>query len=496
MAMLSNILTQKANRCIRLFLLAAIIFSVQSANAQSGADKKNKIAYSHFLNFQLDSCRRSIAEVSPSPWSFYQELLVISTRLFIADDSDYYKSSKHIESDLLDKLKGLNFADDYKNFLRSEIKLHWAILKLKNDEEFASFWSLKQAYNIAKENVELYPNFLPSYKTLGLLHVLYSASPDKYDWILALFGIEGNTSAGLAELDKVYISHSPYALESGLMLALLNTYILNSPKLGTEIMANVYGENRYLLVEYAYALILMKNAQSEKALNIILEAEHSHPQPFVLPQMYYLKGEILLQKNLLEESIENYKLFLSHQKGKNLVKDANYKIGICKLMQGYPDKANNYFDASQKNGWAKNEADKNALKMLEASSFSPNELYQLRYAIDGGFYNKAKIIIENIDASKLDDHDKCEFYYRSARYYHKTNNNTAAIKRYEKTIKLQKQNNWYFAPNSALQLGLIYLSENKKELAKKYLKLANEYSDYPYQNSIRQKVKVALKELN
>ncbi len=494
MAMLSNILTQKANRCIRLFLLVAILFFVQTSFAQNNTSKSEN-TYAQLLNFQIDSCLNSIKGLPQNPWSFYQEILITSTQLFIEDDSDYYKSKKYIESDLLEKLRKLNFTEDYTNFLRSEIKLQWALIKLKYGDEFSSFWSLKQAYNIAEENIKQYPGFLPSYKTLGLLHVLYSASPDKYDWILALFGIEGNTSAGLAELDKVYNSHSPYALESGLMLALLNTYILNSPILGTEIMANVYGENRYLLVEYAYALILMKNAQSEKALNIILEAERSHPQPFVLPQMYYLKGEILLQKNLLEESIENYKLFLSHQKGKNLVKDAYYKIGICKLMQASPDEANEYFDASQKNGWAKNEADKNALKMLETSSFSPNELYQLRYAIDGGFYDKAKIIIEKTDASKLNDHDKCEYYYRSARYYHKTNNKTAAINRYEKTIKLQKQNNWYFAPNSALQLGLIYLADNNVESSKAYLNLANEYRDYPYLNSIRQKVKVALKEL-
>ncbi len=496
MAIISNIIILKANHCIRLFLLTSILFFVQSANAQSEADKNNQIAYSHFLNFQLDSCQYSIAGGSTNPWSFYQEIMVISTRLFIEDDTDQYKAKKHIESDLLEKLKVLNFSEDYTNFLRSEIKLQWALIKLKYGDEFTSFWSLKQAYNIAKENVEKNPKFLPSYKTLGLLHVLYSATPDKYDWILALFGIEGNTNLGLAELRKVNNSQSPYAIESGMILALLNTYILNSPQEGVEIISDIHSENEYLLIDYAYALILMKNAQSEKALTIIEAAEGYYTQPFVLPQLYYLKGEILLQKNLLNEAIVNYNLFLSHQKGENLIKDAYYKIGICKLMQELSDEANKYFAVSKKNGWSKNEADKNAQKMLETSNFSTSELYQLRYAIDGGFYDRAKLIIDKIDTSKLNDHNKCEYYYRSARLHHKIHNMDIAINYYIKTIEMQKQNNWYFAPNSALQLGLIYISENKNELAKKYLKLSNEFSNYPYQNSIRQKVKVALKELD
>lgn len=495
MAMLSNILTQKANHCIRLFLFASILFFVQSANAQSEADIKNKIAYSHFLNFQLDSCQRSIAEVSTNPWSFYLELLIISTRLFIEDDTDQYKAKKHIESELLEKLNMLNFSEDYTNFLHSEIKLQWALIKLKYGDEFSSFWSLKQAYYIAKENIEKNPEFLPSYKTLGLLHVLYSATPDKYDWILSLFGIDGNTNLGLAELLKVKNSQSPFAIESGMILALLNTYILNSPQEGVEMMAGIHLENEYLLIDYAYALILMKNGQSEQALTVIEAAEGYYPQPLVLPQLYYLKGEVLLQKNLLIGAIENYNLFLSHQKGKNLIKDTYYKIGICNLMQEQPDYANKYFNASKKNGWAKNEADKNAQKMLETSNFSPKELYQLRYAIDGGYYDNAKSIINGIDTLMLNDHNKCEYYYRSARLYHKTKDISVAINYYIETIKMQKHNNWYFAPNSALQLGLIYISENKNGLAQKYLKLAKEFSDYPYQNSIRQKVKVALKEL-
>ena len=209
-----------------------------------------------------------------------------------------------------------------------------------------------------------------------------------------------------------------------------------------------------------------------------------------------MKGEILLQKGLLHEAIDNYQMFLEMHTGNNLVKDAYYKIGICHLIEGLPNMAEKNFEESRRRGWAKNEADKNAENALESNRFSANELYQLRYATDGGFYEKAIIIKEEIDTIKINDQDKCEYYYRSARLFHKKGDNEAAVEYYKKTIKFQKNENWYFAPNSALQLGLIFHQKNDKETAIRYLILVSDYSGYPYQYSIRQKAKTALKEIS
>ena len=495
MVIFFKISISKANHRIRLFLLAPILFFFHLTNAQSDSNINLQTAFSQFLNFQLDSCSESLTVIPPSPLTFYLEILVTSANIFIKDDFDQYKANKSLESELLEKLNELNFSDSYTNFLKSEIKLQWAILKLKNGEEFSSFWSLRHAYNIAKENVIKNPEFLPSYKTLGLLHVLYGVFPDKYNWILSILGIEGNVHAGLSELDKVYKSDQLLSLECGITVALLQAYLLNDPVEGADQMRIIHAKKKQLLIDYAFALILMKNAQSERALNIIDDSEYIYTQPFILPQLYYLKGEVLLQKGHLDEAIKNYQIFISRHEGQNLVKDTYYKIGVCYLIKDMPDSTKKYFERSWQKGWAKNEADKNAKNALESDHNSTKELYQLRYASDGGFYEKALKIHEQIDTINLNEHDKCEYYYRTARLYHKTGNIENAVSNYHKTIKFQKNTNWYYAPNSALQLGLICLSENNNETAIEYLQLVNNYSGYPYQNSIRQKVKTTLKEL-
>ncbi|MCK5700302.1 MAG: hypothetical protein KAI29_04090 [Cyclobacteriaceae bacterium] len=495
MAIFLKILIPKANQCIRLFLLALIIhFTASQIKAQDNTSLQ--VSYHQFLNFQLDSCRESLQEVSRNPLSFYLEVLLTSTTVFIEDDYKKYKELKILESELSEKLDHSNFPEAYINFLKSEIKMQWAVLKLKNGEEFSSFGSLKQAYNIAKENVANNPEFLPSYKTLGLMHVLFGAFPDKYNWILSILGIDGNIPLGISELEMVYDSNNFLSLESGLTIALLQSYLLNAPNKSVDLMRSIHGKQSQLLVDYSFVLALLKNAQSEKALSIIEDSEQKYPLPFAIPQLYYVKGEALLQKGLIDEAITNYQLFLSLHSGQNLIKDTYYKIGICYLIKGNQNQQQKYFEESRQNGWAKNEADKNAQLALQSAYVSTKELYQLRYATDGGFYTDALKIHETIDTTKLDNQGKCEFYYRSARLFHKTSSVSDAITYYQKTIKIQKTKSWYYAPNSALQLGLIFISEKNNEEALTYLKMINEYNGYPYENSIRQKAKTASKEID
>lgn len=487
---------KKANITIRLFLFAPILFFVIPTNAQPHNEIKIQFAYSQFLNFQLDSCRKSLTQIPTSPFAFYLQTLLTSTNIYIEDDFEQYNKNKKIESELLEKLNKLNFSDAYANFLRSEIRLQWALLKLKNGEDFSSFWNLKKAYNLAKENVSENPEFLPSYKTLGTLHLLFGVLPDKYNWILTIFGIEGNVQTGLSELEKVYQSNNFLSLECGITIGLLQAYILNETGKSADLINLIHEKGNQLLIDYAYALILMKNAQSEKALKVIHDAEYTYEQPFVLPQLYYLKGEILLQKGMLDAAIKNYQLFISKQCGQGLVKDAYYKTGICYLIKNQAELAEENFDDSMKKGWAKNEADKNAKNALTSQYHSTKALYQLRYATDGGFYETALNIYKHIDMIKLDEQNKCEFHYRSARLFHKTGDIKKAVHAYQKTIYSQENKKWYFAPNSALQLGMIYRSKNNYEEAKKYLNMVADYQGYPYQYSIKQKTKTTLKQLD
>lgn len=495
MAKFYKILFNKANLCIRLFLLIYFISINLPAEAQKNAAELQS-SYRHFLNFELDSCSKSLEKKTHDPLAFYLRALISSAKVFIKDDIEYYKSNKSTENDLLDSLEKSPFSEAYKTFLKSEVKLQWAILKLKNGDEFSAFWSLKQAYALAKENVKKYPDFIPSYKTLGLLHIMFGVFPDKYDWILSLFSIDGDIDKGLEELDNVRKSDSFLSLEASITKSMAYAYLLNQPEQGAMIMNDLHKMNKALLVDYAYTLILMKNAQSSIALNIIIDAHHYYHQPFNIPQLYYVQAETLLQKGQYVDAIKFYKRFLTVNKGKNLIKDSYFKIGICFRIMNMETKAITYFRKSKEYDWAKNETDKNAALILESENPLHTKLLQLRFATDGGFYENAFAIHGKIDTTKLNDHDNCEYLYRSARLFHNTGNIQKASEYYQQTLDAQHVKTWYYAPNAALHLGLIFISKGEDEKAKNTLKLIDHYSGYPYQNSISQKAKSALRQLN
>jgi len=474
-------------------LLLSILLISLKVSAQE-TEKLNN-AWEKYFDLQFDSCAYYIDSAMDFNSRYLYHLLQ-ATKVFMKDDLTFYKTNKHLEDNLLDELAQLKFKEEESNFLKSEIKLQWAIIKLKNGDEFSAFWNLKQAHSLAKANYKAHPEFISSYKTLGLLNVLFGILPDKYHWILSLFGIDGDISKGMDLLTKAEQNINFLSMEVTLTKALLYSYLLNSPKKGAAHMGLKYKKTSPLLVVYAYALVLMKNAESEKALSVVREYDAKGSSFELLPQMYYVLGEIYLQKGLPDTALTYYHQFLITHREQNLVKDTNYKIGLCHLLTDREDSVKKYFDISRNISRAKNEADKNANYMLNLHFDINKELIKLRYATDGGYFDNALMIRNNIDTMKFNTHDQCEYAYRSARLFHKTGKIERAIYYYMQTIKRQEKNHWYFAPNSALQLGLLYDKKGNEEQAVYYLKQVNDYSSYNYENSIKQKAKTALKAMD
>lgn len=92
--------------------------------------------------------------------------------------------------------------------------------------------------------------------------------------------------------------------------------------------------------------------------------------------------------------------------------------------------------------------------------------------------------------------EKTEYNYRKARLADKTGDLFTAKLYYSRTVSMSGTRPWYFAPNSALQLGYIAKSNNDTVAAKKYFELALSYKNHAYKNSIDGKAKSALEQLN
>ncbi len=124
------------------------------------------------------------------------------------------------------------------------------------------------------------------------------------------------------------------------------------------------------------------------------------------------------------------------------------------------------------------------------------KLTKARYAIDGGYYEQARQILESLEPQEIPTkRDQVEYFYRKARLSHKLNDVETAKSFYQQSIDLSGDEEWYYAPNACLQLGYIFWSEDDATLARSYFNKAMSYSKHEYKNSIDSKAKSAIAQI-
>jgi tetratricopeptide (TPR) repeat protein len=342
-----------------------------------------------------------------------------------------------------------------------------------------------------------FPDFAPIKKTSAVLEILIGAIPDKYNWVLSIMGMEGSIKKGLGDLQTLRSEKNPFQLEANLLLAIIQGYVLHktdSAVAGMKMIRSLHPENA--LVDFLTASLMIKNAESDEALPIVQQLE-VNTKAIPLTFSYYLKGEIYLQKADYLNSITSFRWFINNYTGQNCIKDAWYKIGLCYWLNGNSNDAREVFKQAKTEGKENAEADKYAARCLVETELPNIKLSKVRYYTDGGFYVLAQEQLNAIHEPDIPTtRDKVEFAYRTARLNHNTSKIDSAVENYKKTIALNGNNAWYFAPNACLQLGYIFLAKGDTASAKDYFQGARDYPRHEYKNSIDSKAKSALSQLS
>lgn len=62
--------------------------------------------------------------------------------------------------------------------------------KIKFGDNLSAVFEVKKAYTLLLDNQKKYPDFKPNVKSLGLLHTIFGAVPDKYKFGAKLLGLK------------------------------------------------------------------------------------------------------------------------------------------------------------------------------------------------------------------------------------------------------------------------------------------------------------------
>ncbi len=440
--------------------------------------------YNSFLNLEFEKTRASInTKANLSSFDIYVDNLNDCTELILNEDRskyDSYKKRYQNRIDLLDDLPD----EPIKGFVASEIRLQWAFISGKFGNNWNAFWTLRKALIHIEDNISAYPEYLPNYRTQGLLNIVLDLVPDNRKWLLNFFSMSGDFEKGYDQLKSSTTISSPFAEESKAILALVDSYILEK---STEIDSI----QNQAVFRYLRGLTLAKqHVATEAATSFETLSDDLSIKPYLLAEAYFNSARY-------EEAVEMYSRFLANPSVENYRKDAFLKIGLSIWFdQDNEDKAKEFVERARAETKADSEVDKNAQRILERIEELNKEFMMLRYALDGGDYARAQSMISKIENQDLTDYQALEFDYRKARYYQLTNQHEQAIESYTKVIETGNRfKEAYFVPYSYLQLGRIYESQNNLEAAKMYYENTLEFEDHTYKQSIDLKARVALNEL-
>ncbi|WP_084439656.1 tetratricopeptide repeat protein [Dyadobacter alkalitolerans] len=487
-----------------LALLLACAISVQAEDLQYDVIFTPKLqkAYFDIQKLRLPSARALInAERSTektNPFIPYLDNYADLHYLLISEDKKAYRELSQLENPRLQAIGNLPDNSPYKRFLQAEIRLHWAFAKLKFGNEVSGSWEIIKAYKLLEENKKRFPDFLPTLKSLGLLHVLIGSIPENYGWVAKILGLKGNIQNGISELRIVEKEVPFFKQEAELIDLLLHAYTLQlSPAQQTRLRQWPKQQPDNLLIHFFATTVLMKEGKTDEATQFLADAPSGDPY-ISFPFLEYLKGEINLQKGNYKQASEHYTLFLKRYNGFNYIKDGHLKLFMSHWLNDEDQQANVYIKKVKAAGSAIIEADQLAERIAAeflSGTISPRQkvLYKARYATDGGYLKTASALIETVtEKSFISTEEKAEFNYRKGRILQKSGQAASAIPYYNRALTIAQQEAAGFGAASALQLGYIFLEKNDKPNAIAHFKKAMAFKKHEYKNSIDNKARAAL----
>lgn len=417
-------------------------------------------------------------------------------KLYINDNEKLYTTIAPKFEMRLDKLETGNKNSPYYLYTQADIHLQSALCKIKFGDYFSAVFEVKKAYSMLLDNQKKYPAFKPNLKSIGLLHTIFGAVPDKYKFGAKLLGLKGSIDQGLKELNTVMQDDNfEFKEETVIMYTLLVLHLQKDKSTAWNMIENAnitLGDN--LLNHFIAATVAKHTGKNDKVIAILTNiptGKEYYPFPF----LDFLLGDAKLNK--LDANADVFiKKFIDNNKGRSYQKEAYRKLAWFALINGNADA----YKANMKNILAIKDAptdeDKSSQKEAVQNYLPNKELLKARILFDGAYFEKALLVINTINPNKLTDtRSQIEYYYRKARIYDEMKNTNEAVKNYLLTIQKGESFSYYFAANACIKLANIFEFQKKKNNAITYYQKAIDLDKDEYTNSINAEAKAGLNRL-
>jgi len=385
-------------------------------------------------------------------------------------------------------------------YSQSLIYLQSGVARIKFSEYVNAGLDINRAYRLLIENQRKFPDFIMNKAGLGILHALIGTVPAKYKWAIRSLRFEGTIPEGNSEIKEAYmqVASDPklsFLLPETAFLLSFVTLNLSADipaalslveKLSATSLTKANKESP--LVVYMFANIYARAGENDKVIKLLTEFRFAADQ-YPFQYLNYMLGVAKLNR-LDVDACYPLLNFLGSFKGKNYIRSAYMHLAWYYYIQNEPEQYNVYVERIKLRGNDLVDNDREALTFAGQKSKPDLPLLKSRLLCDGGYYARARYELEGFKTA--DKRSRIEYTYRLGRIYHNWGKTDEAIPYYEETIKNGDKLPYYFAANSALQLGMIYENSNKFTLAKTYYSKVLDMQFEEYQFSISNKAQAGL----
>lgn len=501
--------TQSVKRSSWLFplLLGVLLLPRSSPLVAQGHFEFSPLArqaYEEVTSLRFAAARQSLRELERrEPQNLIYHLVdnyLDFFTLFIDEDQNAFRRLEQNKAQRLQAIRRGDSFSPYYRYCQAEIKLQWALVRLKFEEYFTAFNEVKSAYRLLQKNTADYPSFVANQKSLGILHAMIGTVPDNYKWgVKLLSGMDGTIEQGRQEIEAVLDfaqrEDFVFAEETVVMYAFLLLHLNNQSEAAwSTIHGQQLDHERNPLATFVLANIAMRTGRNDEAITL-LEKRPQGPEYHPFPYLDYLLGLAKLYR--LDEDADRYlEAYLAAFHGRNYIKEAYQKRAWHHLLRGDEAAYRRDMERCQTEGFALVEGDKTAQREAEQGLLPHPTLLRARLLFDGGYYERAAVLLEETPLeATAEERFRLEHSYRLGRIRHRQGRLEAALDHYGRTIEAGREAPQYFACNAALQVGRLYEGRAEYTRAREYYRICLDLRPAEYRSGLHQQAKAGLNRL-
>ncbi|MBW3128569.1 tetratricopeptide repeat protein [Hymenobacter profundi] len=485
-------------RIVTHVLLAALLLAAHVGVGASSREAPRTLtptaarAYAELLKLRPATARVLLRnESATAAGTLLVQDCIDFAELLVSQDAGRYAATVAAQDQRLALLE--KQAGALPDYARAEIRLHQAAAQVTFGHEIRGAWSLRQAYQQMQAVAQRYPAYLPARKTLGMLQFFIGSLPENYRWFLKLLGLPGSVETGLRNLTAAARSSHDFQFESRLILALLReTYLKDGEATAQQFEQLAAQQPDNLLLSYL-TISQRKKLHHTAAALVAYRSRPTGAAYLPLPYLHHMAADLLLYQGQYAASETENQQFLREYRGQHYRKDAYFKLYLAAWLGGNQTAATQYRRQIDAQGRDVLEEDHYAQRFYDDALPLHRILTRARLQTDGGYYPEALATLRTFVLTPTTPlRDRLEWPYRQARAWHLHGQPDSARRYYARTITLAGTAPYYFAPQSALQLGYLYQTDGKEDTARSYFQKALSYPKHEYKNSTDTKAKVAL----